>query len=192
MRGIWCAEFAELDGMNYGSFNSLKGMLSRTKDTARLAYAKQSIQKDRQCVFVGTTNETNYLVDATGNRRFWCMRIQPSSRISLKKIKKDRDLIWGEVMTWHLTGNAVQDDESFQEQIELNASKRLKLTYFDDLISQIDLSDMISQAALFIKLGLHKNVPQAIKLQFFVESAMKRAGYERETNDGHTFYTKKD
>ena len=47
----------------------------------------------RQCVMIGTTNDTDYLRDATGNRRFWPIKCE---FVDLEWLKENREQIWAE------------------------------------------------------------------------------------------------
>lgn len=69
IQGKLIVEFNELMGMK-GSIESVKAFTTATSDDYRGAYARESEQRKRTCVFVGTTNEGQFLNDRTGNRRF--------------------------------------------------------------------------------------------------------------------------
>ena len=70
MKGKWLIEIEELSAMRKSDVDFLKGFLSRTEDRVREAYRKDPKNYKRQCVFIGTTNDDDYLRDVTGNRRY--------------------------------------------------------------------------------------------------------------------------
>lgn len=72
LRGKWFIELGELKALNKckGGAESIKQFLSTQADTYRDSYARHSKDYKRKCVFVGTTNKAEYLIDDTGNRRF--------------------------------------------------------------------------------------------------------------------------
>lgn len=64
-------ELGELDATNRKSdISSLKAFLSNTEDEFRAPYGRSAEKFKRQTVFVGTVNNTDFLKDATGSRRF--------------------------------------------------------------------------------------------------------------------------
>lgn len=71
IEGGWICEFAELMAMN-GSKNleSMKAFVTRQVDKYRKAYGRHVSEIPRTCIFIGTTNETDYLKDNSGNRRY--------------------------------------------------------------------------------------------------------------------------
>lgn len=93
MQGRWIIEMAELDAMRRQDVSSLKAFLARTEDRARLAYARTPRDFPRRCVFVGTTNDAEYLRDRTGNRRFFPVEV---GQIDDKGIQRDRLQLWAE------------------------------------------------------------------------------------------------
>ncbi len=69
--GGWVCEFAELLAMvRAKEVESLKGYITRLYDSYRPAYARNTVNLPRQCIFIGTTNEFQFLADKTGNRRY--------------------------------------------------------------------------------------------------------------------------
>lgn len=69
--GHWVYEIPEMGSLMRAEERKQKSFLSRQEDEFRPPYGKRMIKVPRQTVFVGTTNEEEYLKDATGARRFW-------------------------------------------------------------------------------------------------------------------------
>lgn len=69
--GVWIVEVGELAGMRKAEAETIKLFISKTSDRFRPAYGRRLQEFPRQCIFIGTTNETQFLRDMTGNRRFW-------------------------------------------------------------------------------------------------------------------------
>jgi len=107
MTGKWLIEYAELSGMRKQEAEALKGFLTTKIDNIRKSYGRDTVDIQRQSVFVGTTNEAKYLRDETGDRRFWPVR---ATSIDVDAIVRDRDQLWAEAVEmwragaiWHLT-----------------------------------------------------------------------------------------
>lgn len=71
LRGLWIAEMAELLATKKTrEVEAIKAFITSTKDVIRPKYARETVQRLRVCVFIGTTNDHDFLTDSTGNRRF--------------------------------------------------------------------------------------------------------------------------
>lgn len=68
--GVWVMEMAELAGLKKAEVEPIKHFISKQEDTFRPAYGKTTETFKRQCIFIGTTNDENFLRDPTGNRRW--------------------------------------------------------------------------------------------------------------------------
>jgi len=96
MREAWIVEWAELDAMKRSrSVESTKAFLSARVDMFRRPYGREIVKAPRHCVFVGTTNETEILGDATGNRRFWPVEVRVP-RIDLRWLRAHREQLFAE------------------------------------------------------------------------------------------------
>ena len=106
LRGVWIMEMGELSAMKKAEVESVKMFVSKQTDTYRAAYAKNSETHDRQCVFYGTTNDYEFLRDATGNRRFWPVACKPKyAKASVFDLTDyDIDQIWAEATNWYMNG----------------------------------------------------------------------------------------
>lgn len=108
--GKWIVEAGELKGMSKGDLGHLKGYLSREADKARMAYGRREKVSARQFVIIGTTNDTHYLRDATGLRRFWPVLI---AFFDLKALQKDRDQLWAEAAYYEALGESIRLDPQY-------------------------------------------------------------------------------
>jgi predicted P-loop ATPase len=121
VRSTWIIEIAELASMHRGEVERVKAFTSRRIDRFRPSYGKHVIEQPRQCVFVGTTNDTAYLKDATGARRFWPAKC---GLIDIAALRRDRDQLWAEavhlynagVPWWLSDAESVADAEDAQDQ----------------------------------------------------------------------------
>lgn len=93
--GSWIIEMPELDGMGRRDTNRVKSFITTTRDRSRLAYGRYAVTRDRQFVLFGTTNESQYLSDLTGNRRFWIVR---AHHIDPAGLAEARDQLWAEAV----------------------------------------------------------------------------------------------
>lgn len=91
--GAWIVEMPELDGMGRRDTNRVKSFITTVEDRARLSYARFATTRPGQFVLFGTTNETQYLSDLTGNRRFWIVRTRSADPAGIVAI---RDQLWAE------------------------------------------------------------------------------------------------
>jgi len=71
IKGSWMCEFAELLAMvRAREVESIKAFITRQYDKYRPPYAHVSEIVPRSCIFIGTTNDIQFMSDMTGNRRY--------------------------------------------------------------------------------------------------------------------------
>lgn len=71
IQGGWICEFSELMAFRgRDTSESIKAFITRQIDRCRMSYDRYISEFPRTCIFIGTTNEVDYLSDETGNRRF--------------------------------------------------------------------------------------------------------------------------
>jgi hypothetical protein len=119
LQGVWIVELAELDAMSRAEVSRIKAFMSKSFDRFRPPYGKHAVRFERQCVFAGTVNHTDYLRDETGNRRFWpvrCSSITPNGKIDVEGLARDRDQLWAEAVVRYK-----QDDRWWLESPEVIA-----------------------------------------------------------------------
>ena len=98
IQGSWILEMGELSSFRKSEMNLVKNFLSRTDDIFRASYGRRAQKYPRRCAFFGTANDTNFLRDETGNRRFWpidCFIFKPKKSI-FDDLKDELEQIWAE------------------------------------------------------------------------------------------------
>jgi predicted P-loop ATPase len=96
LQGKWIIEFADLVRMGTTEANTLKNFITRRSDHFRPPYGRRVADFNRQCVFAATTNDSTYLNDPTGARRFWPVECH---NIDLESLRRDVDQIWAESLS---------------------------------------------------------------------------------------------
>jgi predicted P-loop ATPase len=115
----WIMEWAELDhitGRRHAG--SVKAFLSQQTDTFRVPYGRSTEGFPRRCIIVGSTNrDTGFLIDDTGNRRFWVIPVETRGRmIDVDGLLLERDAIWSAAVA------AYRDGEHSHLPMELAAA----------------------------------------------------------------------
>jgi len=111
LRGKWLIELPELAALNKGDIESWKAFVTRREEKYRPPYARRDVVEPRQCVFAGTTNQQEFLRDATGNRRFWPIQ---TGRIDIKALESDRDMILAEAVSLFKNDEQWWPDKDFE------------------------------------------------------------------------------
>lgn len=90
IQGKIIVEFNELLAVK-SAIEGVKSFVTARSDEYRGAYAREKERHYRTCVFVGTTNDTQFLVDKTGNRRFLPLQcgVMPITRSIYKCSEND-------------------------------------------------------------------------------------------------------
>lgn len=99
--GKWGVEIAELDSFKRAEVTKVKQVITSTSDYYRPSYGLIAREFPRQCVFVATTNEDKYLLDASGALRFMPIRC---TAIALDALASTRDQLWAEAVAAYRTG----------------------------------------------------------------------------------------
>lgn len=95
LAGRWVVEMAELDALGKAEITKMKRYMTDANDTYRTPYDRRVSRFPRRCVFVGTTNDSEYLRDPTGNRRFWPVKV---GDVDVAGIARDRDQLFAEAL----------------------------------------------------------------------------------------------
>jgi predicted P-loop ATPase len=122
IQGVWIMEMGELAGLRKAEMETIKHFISKCEDRYRVAYGKRTETFPRQCIFIGTTNNREFLNDPTGNRRFWPVDVtvnKPSKNIWRDLNQAEIDQLWAEAVTLYQAGESVFLDAD----IELKATE---------------------------------------------------------------------
>lgn len=112
LQGHWIIEFSEmLATANTKTVEAIKAFLSRQKDTYKIPYDKYPHDFPRQSIFIGTTNNLDFLPnDKTGNRRFIPVRVN-SELAEVHPLENEAetrayiDQVWAEAMEIYRSGD---------------------------------------------------------------------------------------
>jgi len=88
--GVWICELGELDStFRKADIAALKAFVTNNKDTYRTAYERREEVHPRRTVYAATINRADFLMDETGNRRYWivpCQALAPDHGIDLEQL----------------------------------------------------------------------------------------------------------
>ena len=73
----WLQEWGEIERVfSKRQAGELKAFLARRTDTFRPPYGRTALEFPRHSIIVGSVNDCQFLVDSTGNRRYWVVPIE--------------------------------------------------------------------------------------------------------------------
>lgn len=108
IQGAWIVEISELAAFKTTDTESLKAFCTKTSDKYRLPYDKTVSTFPRRCIFIGTTNNRQFLSDKTGNRRFYPVEVHSDGYALFNHEAEVRDYIaqcWAEARERFKAGN---------------------------------------------------------------------------------------
>ena len=138
----WIVEIGELDSSFKRDVARLKGFLTADCDKVRRPYARGDSEYQRRTVFCASVNEETFLVDSTGNTRFWTIpvtAINYEHRIDMQQLWAQLAVEFEAGKPWWLTD---QEEEWLEEH---NKRFRAVSAIRELLLGKLDL-DLASQA----------------------------------------------
>ena len=122
LKGKWLIEIAEMDSFGRSEVATVKRTLSTATDRYRNPYAVHASDHPRRSVFAGSTNQSTWLSDETGARRFWPITCGP---INIRAARENRQQYFAEAMKafedgatwWEVNAEAakVETDKRYEE-----------------------------------------------------------------------------
>ena len=122
LMGVWICELAELKSLarTTGGMESVKKFLTATQDRFRQPYERRADTYLRSCVFMGTTNKSDFLSDQTGNRRFLIVKVgeqKPKKNLFNESAMGDIKQAWAEaVYIWKNEKTTLVLPESLRQE----------------------------------------------------------------------------
>ena len=109
IQGQWIIEVGELAALSKQETSSVKQFLSKRDDVYRAAYGRRTERHVRRCVFFGTTNDTEFLKDSTGNRRFWPIDVgvNTPAKSVWHDLPEEVDQVWAEAYLYWQMGETL-------------------------------------------------------------------------------------
>ncbi len=141
LQGSWFVEVAELAANRRADVNQSKHFISKQSDRFRKAYAELTGNYKRQCVFVGTTNQADFLRDMTGNRRWWIVSVDGSGPKDIwKDLAAERDQIFAEARHFFEAGEPIHLDKEIEQMAaDVQEEYRYKSVYEDEIAEFLEM-----------------------------------------------------
>ena len=89
-------ELEEMTAFKHSDPNTVKGYLSRTKDTVRQMFGKNSYDAPRSFIMIGTSNNRRFLTESMGVRRFMPIVLGGRKQIDVEMCLEYRDQLLAE------------------------------------------------------------------------------------------------
>ena len=138
LQGLWLIELAELAPSRTADQEDQKAFLSGSVDRVRMPYARLPQSFARQCVFVGTTNDEQFLKDPTGGRRYWPVTIKQV--FDTEALQAERDQLFAEAMTAFVADEPWWLDREFEAEHAkpIQAAAYVSDSWEEDVVQWLD------------------------------------------------------
>lgn len=136
----WITELGEVDGtMRRADVATLKAFVTEAKDIYRTPYARLPREYPRRTSFAASVNDDYYLIDPTGNRRWWTIKVDKIDRHNI-----DMRQFWAEIAVLVASGepHALQPEELAMVN-SANKNHEVVDTYEEQVLSQYGHHDNI-------------------------------------------------
>jgi predicted P-loop ATPase len=180
----WLMEWAELDHITGRKHaGQVKAFLTQQTDMFRAPYQRATEAFPRRSIIVGSTNrDTGFLVDDTGNRRFWVIPVTTAPHIPVDGLLLERDAIWSAAVAAYRNGEPNHLGAEHAQQVD-----RENETYLVDSPWKAAIQEWITRnygraitSELILTEAINKPVERQGRAdQMQVASILRDLGYEK-------------
>jgi len=163
IQGKLLLEISELGAFSRAEIERIKHVISCADDRFRTPYESTARDHPRSCVFIGTTNEDEYLRDVSGGRRFWPIKV---GQIRLDLIKENRNQYFAEAVAkfkagaswWEVPEMAAKEEQESRRKSDVWESVIECYTDRNGL-DEVDIADILVNV-LKIDIGKQSKLDQ--------------------------------
>jgi predicted P-loop ATPase len=177
----WIVEWSELSGLTRREIQRVKQFMSCSNDHIRRPYGREAEPMPRPSTIIGTTNDTEFLQDSTGNRRWWVIRV--NQKIPLDLVREERDRLWAAAVSlykggesWWLNDKDELAAEAARKEFEVVDAWHDVIADFLENREEVSVNQIFTHV-LKIDIGLLDNSKRSR-----VTNILRRLGFEYNPN----------
>ena len=171
LQGYWIIEMGEMAATKKADLEQIKQFVSKQTDSYRAAYARRTQDHPRQCAFFGSTNDDEFMRDATGGRRFWPVNVTDAGRVLGDSLTDEIvDQVWAEILVrynageqWYLSPEVEAIAKEVQDQhTEINGKQGIVENFLAMLLPEDWNARSLENRLLFIHGGFGDAEPGTV------------------------------
>lgn len=165
--GHWLVEIGELESSFKRDVARLKGFLTLDRDKVRRPYAKEATEYPRRTVFCASVNSHDFLLDGTGNSRFWTLplvAVNHGHGVDMQQVFAQLAADFQNGAEWWL------NEEEEQRLSKLNTRHRAFSPVLDILQSFVDFepaegaqTETLTATEVLVEAGVERPTSQQVK-----------------------------
>ncbi|MXO52376.1 hypothetical protein GRI42_13780 [Erythrobacter gaetbuli] len=181
-------ELGELEGSFRKEMASLKAFITEENDKIRPPYARVEAEYPRSTIFAASVNDQQFLLDNTGNSRFWTIpaaQIDHAHNIDMQQVFAELKVAYDAGAQWWLTQAEEQELAAINYQHRVVSAIEAKIGEALDLtrLARTDLPRLTAIQVLH-RLGIEKPTnPQAkeanVALRNLLGDSKRSGGFNR-------------
>jgi hypothetical protein len=182
----------EFESLNRSKMGDLKSLITKSKSRIRRPYGTTSVDLIRRASFVGSTNKSKFLTDATGNRRLLCFHV---TEIDDYGPKRYIDLAFAQALHEFKNDFMYYFDKEEIAKLEIKNKQFYVVSDDEDLISQYiclptDPSKTYWSATteLAVYFSKEAGIPYSGSFLYSIGKAIRLMGFPRTKKDGRYGY----
>ena len=191
----WLYEDAELSGYNAADKEARKGFLSSSTDRFRPPFGRKVRTFKRHTVIVGTTNETDILRDATGDRRYWVVSLPQHGEADLAWLEENRPAMLAEAVHRYENGEAWWLNRA-EEKMRQQANRAFRyVDFYSECAELVFMANGGGSSCRITVAEFGKAVDERVDVQrqgLKLARALRRAGFVKQVSRGRTYYLKNE
>lgn len=124
-------ELGEADSTMRKDIAAIKAFLTSNKDVFRPSYGRVDSKLPRRTIFCASVNDNEYLVDPTGNSRFWTI---PVTALDYKH-EIDMQQFWAQILTYYDAGEIWWLQQEDEKVLNSYNEEHLKTCPYTELVT---------------------------------------------------------
>lgn len=180
LRGKWLIEVSELSAFLKADPEAMKHFVSQQNEQYTPKYGRSEVREPRQCVFIGTTNEDEYIRDVTGGRRYWPIKVR---FVNVDRLERMREQLFAETVIAYRAGEAWWPDRAFEKEhiTPVQDTRQWEDALTEKVLEIVDTLSEVTLGHLGARLGFD-NTKFDMTSQKRVAAILRKAGWRKGFN----------